>query len=173
MPKAELERHPPAEAVADHVRAFDPELVEERHDRVREEARVVGRAERLVGVAGAGQIDRDGVESGGKGGDGRQHRDLGAAEPVHHDHRRPRARLQVGQAGDTPELQPARLLGAAGRSQEADAGVQVVADVQAPAAECVHAATRSVAMRRQVAASAVSSASGRSSLGSSSRAAPS
>ena len=70
MQERELDRHPTAHAVADQVRALDPELVEQRDHAVGEVGRVVGGYERLVGVAEPGQVEREHPVAIGERGDG-------------------------------------------------------------------------------------------------------
>ena len=85
-------------------------------------------------VAEARQVDRERAVGVGEGGDGRQEGALGSAEAVeHHD------RLRVGspaRATATPlsgvvrgHLEPRRVRIAARGGEEADAGVEVVADL--------------------------------------------
>jgi hypothetical protein len=140
---ADLDRHAPAHAVPDHLGAVDLERVEQAHNPLGEELRVV-RAHRLVRVAEAGEVDGDravGLRQRGLGG---EERHLGAAEPVEHHDGRPLPRLldrhravgglhaREGEALAVPP--PAR------RGEEAHADVHVLAHVEPPGAVLAEAA---------------------------------
>jgi hypothetical protein len=80
--QAGLERDAAAEAVADEVDAVDLQRVEQVDGCAGEEARVIGGADRLVGVAEAGLIDGDDAEAVGEGDDARHEGALRGAESV-------------------------------------------------------------------------------------------
>jgi hypothetical protein len=63
--QSELERDAPAEAVTDDMRAGKSQRIEQFDHRVREERRIVGRGQRFVGIAEAGQVERDHLKRSG------------------------------------------------------------------------------------------------------------
>ena len=67
------------------MHAIDPEFVEERRDCSGEVRRVIGRAQGLVGLPEAGQVDRDHPPLVAEGGDGGKEGGLGRAEAVEAD----------------------------------------------------------------------------------------
>jgi len=146
--EAELQRDAAAHAVADHVRTLDLERIERGGSRPGEERRVVGGAERHRGVAEAGQVDRDRAEVARERGDGGEEGRLGGAQAVQQQHGIAAARMQrrdLTQLGaHAPQRQPLRALHPARGGEEADAEVQVVADLQLAAAERLHAASHVV-----------------------------
>ena len=92
--EADLDRHPPAHAVADEVGALDPERVHRADDGVGEVARAVGRRRGLGGAAEARQVDRvDGVAAAERGG-GVEEARLGRPEAVQEQHVGPFAHRQ-------------------------------------------------------------------------------
>ena len=132
--EAGLDRHPAAHAVAGDVRALDAERVHGGEHRAREPGRVVGCADRLVGLAEAGQVERHDPVAVGQRGHRREERRLRPAEAVQaHDRLAPgpggehRDRAEPARA-DGVELEPAALVGAARGRQEADAQVQAAAN---------------------------------------------
>ena len=70
MQQPDLQRDAPAEAVADQVNPVELERVEQVDDGAGEEASVVARADRLVGVAEPGKVDRDHAKSPAQRGHG-------------------------------------------------------------------------------------------------------
>ena len=113
----------------------------------RTRARHTARADRLVRLAEAGQVDRDHAVGVGQRVDGGEEGGLGPAEAVQADDR-----LGAGAGGEDRdraesarahlvELQPPRLLGAVRRRQEAHAHVKAAANLKTPGAERVHAAS--------------------------------
>ena len=62
LAQPDFERDASAEAVADHVNAVELEGIEQIDAGGSEESRVVGCADRLVGVAEAWQVERDNSE---------------------------------------------------------------------------------------------------------------
>ena len=85
--EAGLDRHPAAHAVAGDVRALDAERVHRGEHRAREPGRVVGRADRLVGLAEAREVERHDPVAVGQRGHGREEGRLRAAEAVEADDR--------------------------------------------------------------------------------------
>ena len=129
----QLERDPPAHAVADEMRARDPHGVHEVDDGAGEEWRVIGRQDRLRRVAEARQVERDHREPIGERRHRRQERSLRGAEPVDADRRArpsPAERIEIfpDVRLDALEAEPRRPRVAAGRGEEPDAEVQVVAN---------------------------------------------
>ena len=80
--QAGLDGHPPAHAVAHQRRPFHRQLVERGEHRAGEPGRVVGRADRLVGFAEAGQVHRHHAVAVGQRGHRGQERGLRAAQAV-------------------------------------------------------------------------------------------
>ena len=123
-----------------------PQRVEHAGHGAREERRVVGRPDRLDGVAEAREVDGDHPEPPGQ----RRHRGeegrLRRAEAVQQHHRMPGAGAQQRDVAQrrlhAADLQPLRLGHPARRGEEADAEVEVVAQLQAAAAERLHAAAQ-------------------------------
>ena len=146
--EAGLDGDPAAHAVAGDVSAFQPERVHRREHRAREPGRVVRSADRLVGLPEAGQVDGDHAVVVGQRVDGGQERGLRPAEAVHaHDRLRTGAGRERGDGAEVAraerlEFEPARVVAAAGRREEAHAHVQAAADPQAPGAERLHPAAQ-------------------------------
>ena len=166
MAQAELERDAPAHAVADHVRALDAERVHQLDDRAREERRVIARAERLVRVAEAragrarscGTSRRAPRPSAGTSPWSRRAR--GSAAPARRRRRSGWTTRPTAVATRWKRSRSGPVI-AAGRGEEADAEVEVVADHQPRPCDrppCRRAGRRRC--RSQVSRSAVSVASG-------------
>ena len=140
----DLERHAPAEAVADEADAVDLQRVEQVDGGAGEEARVIGGADGLVGVAEPGLVDGDDAEAIGERDDGGDEGALRGAEAVQGQDRRAGAGFQDRQArpvrGDAAKAQASRLGVAARGGQEADADVHVAAHLQPARAIGVHGA---------------------------------
>ena len=140
----DLQRDAPAKAVADQMNPLELERVEQCDDSAGEEASVVARADRLVGVAEPGEVERDHAIAGAQRGHGGQERSLGAAQPVYGHQRRAAPGLQrrdsSATSGDHPELQASGTGQSARRRQEPDAEVQVAPHRQAAGAVSVHSA---------------------------------
>ena len=176
--QADLERDAPAEAVADEVRALEPERVEQRDDRrARRTARRRARRSACRSRRSRAGRSRSRGSAGASAATRRQERRLGRAEAVEQRSTGVAgAGLAAARSGglracDVREAQPPGLGHAAGRGEEADAEVQVAADAQAPGAgtrPCRRARRRRSAPRSR--SSAVSSASPSAPAGGSSRA---
>ncbi len=129
------------EAVADHVDAFQRQRVEHVDDRVGEEARIVGRAKRLVGVPKTRKVGDDDVKVVGKRGDGGEEGRLRPAEAVEREHRFPSACFEQRHARprglDRAEPYPPGLRFAR-RGEKPHADVEIAANGEASAEIGLH-----------------------------------
>ena len=159
--EARLDRDAPAHAVAGHVRVLDSERVHRLEHRAREPGRVVGSADRLVGLAEAREVDRDHAVVVRERVHGREEGRLGAAEAVHADDRLGAgARGQHGDCAEPARAEPVELEPAGlGRRRSWRRGSRrrrggCRAGCSRPARNASMPPRRSAAMRAQVAASA-------------------
>src|SRR2546430_1215023 len=89
MPR-EAERDAPTKAVADQMSPVELECVEQVANGAGKEASVVARADRLVGIAEAWEVDYDHAEASTQRSHGGDERSLSAAEAME-SHERPAA----------------------------------------------------------------------------------
>ena len=140
----DLQRDTPTKAVADQMSPVELECVEQVANGARKEASVVARADRLVGVAEAWEVDRDHAEASTQRSHGGDERRLSAAEPME-SHDRLAApgfhdRQSCAASGDHPKPQASRTGQPARCGEEPDADVQVAPHSQAARAIGVHSA---------------------------------
>src|SRR5216110_1207335 len=136
MLEPDLQRDTPTEAVADQMNPVELECVEQVANGAGKEASVVARADRLLRVAEAWEVDRDHAEASTQRSHCGDERCLGAAKatPGLHD------RQPCAASGDHPKPQATRSGQSARCGKKPDADVQVAPHSQATRAVGVHSA---------------------------------